>query len=150
MIDVNIKAPVLIVKRLLKQLQKSHSTIVNVASNVAYAPLPFMSIYSSSKAFVVNWSESLTYETRKTNKVITFSPSGTLTQFQKNAGVKVLNDGKTLMTPEFVAEKIETAVKKGHSFVFLGWKLKVLLMATSILPRSKRIGIFGKLFENFR
>ena len=148
-IDVNIKAPVLIVKKLLQQLLKSRSSIVNVASSSAYAPLPFMSVYSASKSFMVNWSESLTYELRKTNKVITVSPSGTYTWFQKSAGVKVLNDGKGLMKPEYVAEKIETAVQKGQSIVLLGWKTKLLVMACSMLPRSTRISIWGKLSEKF-
>ena len=148
--DVNIKAPLLITKGLLKQLRKSRSSIVNVASSVAYAPLPFMSVYASSKAFMANWSESLTYELKETNKVITVLPSGTFTQFQKSAGVKVSSDGKGLLSPEYVAKKIETAVKKGQAMVFPGWKTKTLLAATSILPKSKRVHIWGKLFETLR
>ena len=107
------KPPLLITKSLLRQLRESRSSIVNVASSVAYAPLPFMSVYASSKAFMANWSESLTYELKETNKVITVLPSGTFTQFQKSAGVKVSSDGKGLLTPGYVAKKIETAVKKG-------------------------------------
>jgi len=149
-IAVNIKAHLFITKLLLGKLKKEGSVIVNIASSVAYNPLPNMLMYSSTKAFISNWSESLTYELKDTNKVITFSPSGTNTKFQENSGVKKEKEGKGLMTPEQVADKIISAVKHNKSVVILGLKTKILLMIATILPRKINILFWGKLFEKMR
>jgi short-subunit dehydrogenase len=149
-IAVNVESHILITRLLLDKLKKEGSSIVNVASSIAYNPLPNMSMYSSTKAFISNWSESLTYELKDTNNVITFSPSGTNTNFQKNAGVKKEKDGKGLKTPEYVAEKIIEAVEKNKSVVILGLKTNVLLLASKFLPRKLNILFWGKLFEKMR
>lgn len=149
-IDVNICCPVFLTKLLIDNLTRNESVIVNVASSIAYNPLPHMSVYSASKAFLSNWSESLTYELKGTNKVITISPSGTFTNLQKTAGVKVSNRGKGLLTTEYVAEKIIVAVYGRKSVIILGGKTKLLLMASKFLPRKLNIFFWGKLFGNLR
>jgi len=149
-IDVNINYPVLLTKILLENLISNNSIIVNIASSSAYNPLPNMSIYSSSKAFLSNWSESLFYELRKTNKVITFSPSGTYSNFQKEAGVKLINGKKGLLTTQYVADRIIKAIYGKKSTIILGYKTKILLMISNILPRKYNIILWGKLFERLR
>lgn len=149
-VAINSLAPVLLTQGLIDRLIAQESVIINIASSIAYNPLPYMSLYSSSKAFVSNWSESLTYELRRTNRVVTFSPSGTLTSFQKTAGVKILNEGKGLLTPEYVATRIVTAEKKGGRVIILGWQTKMLLLISNCLPRSLNISLWGRLFEQYR
>lgn len=149
-VAVNALAPVLLTRALIENLVANESVIVNVASSIAYNPLPFMSLYSSTKAFLSNWSESLTYELRATNRVVTFSPSGTLTAFQRSAGVKVLDEGRGLLTPDYVAGRIAAAARGKKRVVILGLPTKVLLLASRFLPRSLNILVWGKLFEKYR
>ncbi len=149
-VAVNALAPVLLTRKLIENLVTNEAVIVNVASSIAYNPLPFMSLYSSTKAFISNWSESLTYELRKTNTVITFSPSGTMTGFQQSAGVKVMNRGKGLLAPEYVAERIHNAIHRRKRVVILGLPTKVLLFVSKLLPRSLNISLWGTLFEKYR
>jgi hypothetical protein len=149
-VAVNALAPVLLTRVLIEKLVAHEATIVNVASSIAYNPLPFMSLYSSTKAFVSNWSESLTYELRATNPVITFSPSGTLTNFQRAAGVKVLGEGKGLLSADHVAARIEDAVRRRKRVVILGLPTKALLALSKFLPRGLNITLWGKLFEKYR
>ncbi|MBI4680584.1 MAG: SDR family NAD(P)-dependent oxidoreductase [Nitrospirae bacterium] len=149
-VNINIYYPVFFTKLLLDNLIKNESVIVNISSSIAYNPLPYMSLYSATKAFMSNWSESLSYELRKTNKVITFSPSGTYTNFQKNAGVKVAEKGRGLLKPEYVAEEIIKAVDGKKTTVILGFKTKILLMISRLLPRKINIYLWGKLFEQLR
>ncbi len=149
-VSINSLAPVLLTRGLIDQLIAQESVIINIASSIAYNPLPYMSLYSSSKAFVSNWSESLTYELRRTNRVVTFSPSGTLTSFQNSSGVKLRNEGKGLLSPEFVAGRILKAERGGGPVVILGWPTKVLLLVSRFLPRSINISLWGKLFEQYR
>ncbi len=149
-IDTNVRAPLLLTQYLLKSLERDRSAIVNVASSVGYAPLPFMSVYAASKAFIVNWSESLNYELKQTNVVTTFSPSGTHTGFQPAAGVKVSREGRTLLRPDQVAERLIEAVHRQRSHVLIGLPTKFLLVLTSLLPRPQRAKVWGKLFESLR
>jgi short-subunit dehydrogenase len=149
-VAINALAPVLLTRGLINVLVVQESVIINIASSIAYNPLPYMSLYSSTKAFLSNWSESLTYELRRTNRVVTFSPSGTLTSFQHSAGVKVLNEGKGLLSPEYVAKRIIEAERSGNKVVILGWPTRVLLMVSRFLPRSLNIMLWGKLFEQYR
>jgi short-subunit dehydrogenase len=149
-IAVNIEAHIYMTKFLLTKLKREGSIILNVASSIAYNPLPNMLMYSSTKAFISNWSESLTYELKDTNKVITFSPSGTNTKFQEHAGVKKEDEGKGLLTPEKVADKMLSAVKNSQTVVIMGLKTKILLIASSILPRKANIVLWGKLFAKMR
>ena len=65
-IRTNIIYPVILTKLLTAHLKEFSTIIVNVASSVAFNPLPNMSLYSASKAFLLNWSESLSYELRDT------------------------------------------------------------------------------------
>ncbi|MFC2136464.1 SDR family NAD(P)-dependent oxidoreductase [Bacteroidota bacterium] len=149
-IQVNIEAHVLLTKLLLKKLIRENSVIVNVASSIAYNPLPNMLMYSATKAFVSNWSESLTYELKDTNRVITISPSGTNTGFQEAAGVKKEKEGKELLTPEFVANKIYQSVIKKKTVVVLGFKTKLLLTFSKFIPRKFNIYFWGKIFDKMR
>lgn len=150
MIAVNAAAPLLLTRKLMENLVANESVIVNVASSVAYNPLPYMSVYAASKAFVGNWSESITYEMRKTNRVVTFSPSGTRTGFQQSADVKVQKDGKGLLTPEFVADRILRAALRGKQVVVLGLPSRVLLAVSRFLPRTLNLRLWGRLFEKYR
>jgi short-subunit dehydrogenase/uncharacterized protein YbjT (DUF2867 family) len=149
-IAVNAVAPVLLTRKLIGNLVENEAVIVNVASSVAYNPLPFMSLYSATKALVSNWSESITYEMRKTNTVITFSPSGTLTGFQRSANVKVWKGGKGLLSPEFVAERIHDAILRRKRVVILGVPTRALFMISKFLPRTVNIRLWGKLLEKYR
>jgi len=146
---VNIKAPLLITKYLIKNLIDNNSTIVNIASSVALNPLPFMSIYASSKSFIGNWSEALSYELRKTNTVITVYPAGTNTKFQVTAGVKK-NEKENLLSPDWVAVQIIKAVFNKRKILFLGFKSKILIAMSKFLPRKINIIFWGKLFEKYR
>ncbi len=54
---------------------KAGDHIVNIASQSAFCPLPYINLYASTKAFVYNYSRALQYELRKTGiKVTTVCP----------------------------------------------------------------------------
>ena len=109
-----------------------------------------MSIYASSKAFLSSWSEALAYELKDTNRVITFSPSGTNTGFQKRAGVITADGGKGLLTAEYVADRIIQAVNGKKDIIILGLKTNILLFISRFLPRRINACIWGKLFGKYR
>ena len=64
MIDVNISALVRLTHSCLAYMQ-SGGTVIQVASSAGFVPLPFSSVYSATKAFVVNFSYALAPQLRK-------------------------------------------------------------------------------------
>lgn len=146
-VELNALAPVLLTKHLLPRLKKDRSRIVNVGSSVAYNPLPGMSLYAASKAFLVSWSEALSYELRATNRVLTVSPSGTRTGFQNTAGVK---ETAGLADADAVAKRIISAMERGREVLILGAPSRVLLLVSRLLPRAWCVRLWGALFGGLR
>ena len=147
-LQVNCLAPILLTKKLLGRLKKDQAVVVNVASSVAYNPLPGMSIYAASKSLVLSWYESLSVELKATNRVLTVSPSGTATNFQKQGGVSTEAGG--LMSPHYVAEVIEDHLAAGAPHVIIGGKSKILLAASRFLSQRNKAKLWGLLFAKLR
>jgi short-subunit dehydrogenase len=78
--------------------------LINVASMAAYQANPTMAVYGASKAFVLNFTEALWYESRGTGlKVIALSPGATETEFFDVAGASA-DGGTTRMKPKKVVQ----------------------------------------------
>ncbi len=61
--------------------------IINVASTAAFQPVPFMSLYAATKAFVLSFTEALAEEMHVTGvRVMALCPGYTRTEFQQIAG----------------------------------------------------------------
>jgi len=148
-VRINILATLDLTHRLRAQLLRDGTTIVNVASSVAYHPLPHMSVYAASKAFILNWSLALSEELRQTNQVLTFSPSGTRTNFQHAAGVKGAQDAN-LLAPEAVARAILKTARRGERHCLLGLKSRVLVGGSRLLPIPVRLALWRWLFAATR
>lgn len=146
-LHVNVFAPVQLTQAMLPQLIRHDGVLVNIASSAAFNPLPGMALYAASKSFVLQWSTALWYELRGACRVITFSPSGTNTNFQKSAGVR--NTTK-LFTPDAVARRVYEAIRTGQSFVFIGFKNRVIAYITKLFPAGLSASFWGKLFHSMR
>ena len=144
-LEVNIRAPILLIRLLAPRLKADRSVILNIASSVAYSPLPGMSIYAASKSFILNWSEALSVEWSRTNRVITFSPSATSTNFQESAG---LSKAGSMMSSEQVAEEIEEYLLRGQScHRLIGRESKLINAICTLLPIRLRAKLWGNLFN---
>ncbi len=148
-VDVNATGTLLLTHSLRKKLVADHSDIVNIASSVAYYPLPGMAVYAASKAFIASWSEALAVELKRTNRVFTISPGGTKTNFQTSAGVKATGD---LLSPDAVSARIlKTVAGKGKpKTAVYGTKANVLFVMVRILPQRVIAKIMGRLFSEAR
>ncbi|MBK6532166.1 MAG: SDR family NAD(P)-dependent oxidoreductase [Deltaproteobacteria bacterium] len=149
-IDVNVRGTMLLTRLVLDRLVHARASIANVASSVAYNPLPGMAAYAASKAMVASWSEALAHELRDTNHVLTFSPAGTRTGFQEKAGVATDRDGLGLLSPDEVAARLLLALDRREHSVVVGRNARLLLSATRWLPRKLNAQLWGLLFERTR
>ncbi|MFO0615649.1 MAG: SDR family NAD(P)-dependent oxidoreductase [Polyangiaceae bacterium] len=117
---------------------RSGDALVNVSSTLAYAPMPYLGLYSATKAFVTAFTETLWFEQRKRGvHVMGLHPGITSTGFQRNAGGRDEDLPKGLaQTPEEVAECCvrELERRRGPS-VISGGKNAAFAAITRVLPR---------------
>jgi short-subunit dehydrogenase len=147
-VDVNINAPIILSHHFKKDLTKTKGTLVNIASSVGHFPLPHMATYAASKSFISSWSQGIEEELREKINIVTFSPSGTLTNFQKQAGVK---DSTGLASPVQVAQEILNLILKDKSDSrILGAKSKILRLIVVFSPRKMGLQLIAKLFKGSR
>jgi short-subunit dehydrogenase len=124
-------------------VEKRSGTIINVASLVAFQPVPHMAVYGATKAFVLSLSEALWEENRKYGvKVLGLCPGATATNFFEVA--KAPSFGK-LRSPEQVVSTALRALQQGRSFVVDGASNAISSTLPRILPRK----VVAKVAGNF-
>jgi len=85
MIDVNVKALVSMVTLSLPYM-KPGSSIINLGSGSSFQPVPYINIYGSTKAFVMNYSRALNVELKERGvRVLCVCPGWVRTEFFDHA-----------------------------------------------------------------
>ena len=104
LIEVNVNAVLMLSHYFGNQMKVTKKGgIINIASAVAYLPVPAWSTYAASKAFVLHFSEALWYELKPYNvDVLALCPGATRTEF---------NDSSYLETGMSAAEVVKTGLK---------------------------------------
>ncbi len=96
MININLKAPIMICKAALKIFNvKQKGVIINISSSVAETGNAFQAIYSSTKAALISFSKSLAKEAAELNKnhqirVLSVSPGIINTDLTDNIPEKIM------------------------------------------------------------
>src|SRR5258708_6049835 len=101
-IQVNVQALVGLSHRFGKAMAaRGRGGIVNIASNSAFQPLPYMATYAASKAFVLHFGEALQHELSPAGvRVMTACPGRTATSFFECAPRTMSN--RSFYRPEMV------------------------------------------------
>lgn len=69
--------------------QRGRGKILNISSTAGFQPVPFLSCYSASKAYVTNFSESIAQELKKDGvDVYCLCPGATSSDYFRNAGME--------------------------------------------------------------
>lgn len=97
-------------------LEKKSGGIINVASTAGFQPVPYMAVYSASKAYVKNLSLALWQEYKDMGiRIMALCPGFTGTNFQKVSHTpdKVIKQWR-IMEPAQVVEEALQAFNKGE------------------------------------
>ena len=133
-------------------LKNNDGVIINVASTAAYQPIPYMSVYAATKAFVLSFTEALWGELIGTNvKAIALSPGGTKTEFFEVASNGKAPDGLgKLQTVEQVITVVMNALDKKTPppSVISGASNFALAFSGRFIPRKLLINVARKMFES--
>lgn len=138
MLDVNIRAIVDLTRVFLPGMrERARGRVVNVASNAAFQPVPFLTVYAASKAFVLSFTEGLAEELRGSGvQVQALCPGLTRTEFLDVAGThEGLAIRRTpMLSPDEVVRESLRGLDRGRLRVVTGWTNRLGGFAQRFLP----------------
>jgi hypothetical protein len=139
-IDLNIGATLALTHGLVPALAATPgSRIITVASLAAFYPMPLFAVYSSTKAFLLNWSLALRHELADLGIGVTvLAPGGMYTNTVTREKVRSQGLGGKLSTmePEVVAAYALAAAGRNKAIAIPGLFNKFLWLAGSRAPKN--------------
>jgi hypothetical protein len=111
--------------------------LINVASTAAFQAVPYMNVYSASKAYVLSFTEALAEEVAEHGvRVMALCPGSTETEFHSVAGMKPA--GPRGLPPMSAAECVRIGLddfERGKRLSVTGAANKVMVFGTRLAPR---------------
>ncbi len=112
LIDVNLKAPILLTNLCLRSLKKTKGHIVNISSVEATKHSKFSALYTATKSGLRDFSLSLFEELRKSGvRVTNINPDMTKTAFFDELNFEPSNKENTHIQPEDIAKTLLHIIK---------------------------------------
>ncbi|MCP4249984.1 MAG: SDR family oxidoreductase [bacterium] len=151
MLDLNVRALVRLTHLVLPgMIERRSGWILNIASVAGYQTLPYLSVYSATKAFVVNFSEGLWAELRRSGVHVTCAnPGTTRTEFfdrHERLGLrqKLLQNA---MSADRVAKIALRALARGKPIVVCGYSNVAATWMMRVLPRRWLTKVIGRVMR---
>lgn len=138
---INMNNLVLLTHCFANEMVRSRSgKILNVASNGAFQPGPYIGTYYASKSFVLNFSKALRTELKSYGvSVSTLCPGATVSDFARRAGKQQL---KLSMSAKKVADIGYHGLMKGKNVILPGIHNKAAL----IVPKRIRSLMIARMY----
>ncbi|NJL65303.1 MAG: SDR family oxidoreductase [Methylacidiphilales bacterium] len=151
-VQLNILALVNLTHKYLPLMQQNRSgNIINIASIAAFQPIPYISVYAASKAFVLSFSQALWAENRNYGvRILCSCPGPTETNFFTEAKFPEAIAAKNaqMSTPETVVQDAFRALEKGDSVVVSGgFANNAIANLSRIVPRQTLVSFLEKQFK---
>ena len=150
MIQLNVTSLVSLTKLFVRDMvNRGGGKILQLASTVSFMPVPKLSVYAASKAFVLSFSEAIAYELEGTGVTMTaLCPGASDTEFFVRANAEGANVTDTpLSDPAEVAKDGYEAMMKGDKRVISGAMNKLQAYFSNVIPDSLLSAGMSKLME---
>ena len=146
LVRLNVEAILLLTHGLLPQLlARGRGGIINVASQMAFQPMPYFASYAASKAFVLSFSEALAEELRGTDVHVTaVAPGFVSTEFTEVAGSSEPERRFPHLEPKRVVESALQAHESGRTVKVIGPLYSFLTFAGRFAPRAALRRMMGR------
>ena len=139
MIDLNVSGVVAMGLVCIPYMRKG-SHIINVASQAAFQPLPYQNIYSSTKAFVRNYTRALNVELRDKGIIATAVCPGWMKTELYDRGIIGAERATTyfshMVKPSVVARKALHDADMGRDISVYSFYVKFCHLVAKILPQK--------------
>lgn len=146
MIDLNINALTKITLRVLPYMSKG-AKIYQLGSRSGFHPVPYISVYAATKAYVVSFSRALNRELKNRGiRVIAVCPGWVRTEFFDRAVVdeSVIVYYNNFVTAEQVVARAIRDMKRGKDVSVCGTSTKFQLFLAKMLPHKLVMQIWCK------
>lgn len=130
-------------------VRHGRGALVNVASTASFQPVPNMAVYSASKAFVLNFTEALEFETRASGlRVLALCPGATQTEFFDVVG----DDRASVGNRQTPSQVVGTALRaldrpNGPAYVVSGRANKAGAVFARLVPRSVAVSTTARMMK---
>jgi uncharacterized protein len=141
-IQVNIAALTFLTRQLLPQMiERKRGAILNVSSSAGFLPIPGMTVYAATKAFVNSFSEALRAELRDSGVTVTaLCPGPVHTEF---GDVAKRSGREPERGPEFTYVSVEqtvcdalAAIESDRPLIIPGFFMKFAMFLVRMMPMS--------------
>lgn len=145
LIDLNIKGLTAITHISLPYMPQK-SQILNLASNSSWQPVPYINVYGSTKAYVMNFSRALGVELKSRKiHVMAIAPGWIKTEFFDHA----VNDDTIkyydrFYTAKQVVDRAMKDLKKRKPVSIMGFPVRMQVRLVKLLPVKWIMGIWCK------
>jgi short-subunit dehydrogenase len=134
LIDLNLKAPILLTNRLLRCLRENEGLVINLSSVEATKSSKLSSVYSATKSGLTAFSNALFEEVRKQNvKCTTLHLGMTKTNFFNELNFECSDDNLCHLEAHYVAKFIRNLLTQPRAMV-----------ATEITLQPQKVGVKKK------
>jgi short-subunit dehydrogenase len=142
LLNVQLSAALKLTKAVLPgMIARNRGRILNIGSVYCYAPVPFQSVYSACKAFLLSFSAAIRSELSATGVTVTvFCPGITQTEFRKRAGIRE-KDKSYGMTADAAARIAFRETMRGKSVVIPSVPNRIFVLAAKLMPTSAFTGV---------
>lgn len=148
MVDLNIKTLISLTHAIIPSMKKKgRGYILNTASTAGFLPGPLQATYFATKAFVVSFTEAISYELKDTGISVTaLCPGPVKTEFEKTAGMEGGNFFEKAMSAELTAKRAYRAMENKRVIFIseypLGFTLRFVL---PLIPRRWQAAMVYRL-----
>ncbi len=138
MIDVNVKATVLVTHRVLPYMERG-GHIIELGSGSCFTPLPHFNVYAASKAFVLHYVKGLRDEIVPLGVSVTaFCPGWVATEFFDVAetveGAPYPKNPKPMLSCQRVVAYALRRARRGKTLAVTNWYTKMQHLLFKLLP----------------
>lgn len=145
MIDLNISGLVAMGLVCLPFMRRG-ARIINIASQASFQPLPYLNVYSATKAFVRNYSRALNVELKERRITVTAVCPGWMdTAFidrGKTDATKTVSRFVNMTTPDVVAAKALRDAMRGKDISTYSLYVKFNRLVAKLLPQRTMMKIW--------
>lgn len=128
--------------------RRGDCAILNVGSTGSFVSLPWTAVYAATKAFVLSFSEALSYELRGRGVTVTaLCPGNTESNFATTANASVVKGAGESDSAEMVANFGLDAVLAGQMTVIPGASNRLVAFLPRILSRARIVRIAGESWK---
>lgn len=137
MLNLNVLSLTKLTYLFMPMLKQNQGNLINLASQIAFSPGPYMAAYAATKAYVLHFTEAIRVEYENDRvKIMALCPGPTYTRFFERTEASTEDINFKFRPPKDVVEEALTGIENNQSVRVVGWENKAMVFLLRFMPRS--------------